>query len=226
MAKVEISDMLKEKKQTLKTHPEYKKINDILDNCLDAIDKENDYAQERVRNLALNDLAKIKNRSIYTSSIPIAAIISGAILAVFNLPVGLIVLGITVITGILSQAIYWSSCHKEYAQLHTKIKQDVLTSDYVYASGEAIPLYKLPSAPVCALKSNNDLGKEDARPFLFGKEVDPIVDELVEAVPELLIRAATAAYAGLFKLCSNISQAEAESPGTSIQAPKRHLHTL
>lgn len=222
-----IFNMLTKEHQKLQTDPEDKEIKDILKQCLIEIEKENGYAQTRARNLAENNLAKIKNRSIYTSSLSIAAIISGAILAVFNLPVGLIVLGITVITGILSQAIYWSSCHKKYAQLHTQIKQDVLTSDnYLYASGTAIPSEMLHLELDCALKNNNDLGEEDAKPFLFGEKADKIVDELVEAVPELLSDAVKAASAGFFKLCSNINQAVARTPATSIESLNLHLYKL
>lgn len=217
-----MSEILKDMSQAPITHPEYEKIKSILNKCLEAIDLENGFAQARARNLARNNLAQIKNRSIYTGSLPIAAIVSGAILAVFNLPVGLIVLGIAVIAGILSQAIYWLSCQKEYAQLYTNIKQNVLASDYVYASGKAIPSEKLPLAPDHVLRNNNDLEQEDARPVLFGEKADKMVDELVESVPELVSDVAAVVYGGfssLYLLVAGASSAE-------IQATNRHLHSL
>ena len=220
-----MGDLLKNASQTLQTHPEYAQIKVILDKCLMAIDQENTYAQTRVRTLAKNDIQKIKNRSIYTASPATAAIIGGAVLAVFNLPMGLILLGITIIAGMLTQAAFWLSCRNDYAQLHTKIEQGVLESDYVYASGEACPLEDLPTDPDQVL-NNDSPAPEEPEPFLFGEKADKILDEIVELVPELMGDAATAARNGFFALCSSINQVVSGPSTTDAQAVKRKLHSL
>lgn len=219
-----LHNTLEKKLTTLQTHPKHAEIEAIVNECMLAISRENHFAQDRMRNLTKNNIAKIKNHAIYAASIPSIAVVGSIILAMLH-PIGWIALGVAVVATALSQAIFWAHYHNKYTQLHAKLENNDLETDY--ATGNAVQFDVLPQDPARALIAKNVDPEQDTRkPVLISETADQIMDELAELVPDLMSDATAAVCNHAMGFWSSFSNAVVGTSAITAPVARQHLHVL
>ncbi len=219
-----LHNTLEKKLATLQAHPKYADIKEIVDEGMLAINRESNFAQDRMRNLTKNNIAKIKNHAIYAASLPSMAVVGSIILAMLH-PVGWIALGVAAMATALSQTIFWAHYHNKYTQFHAKLENNDLEADY--ATGNAVQFDALPQDPARALIVKNVDPEQDTRkPVLISETADQIMDELAELVPDLMSDATAAVCNHAMGFWSSFSNAVVGTSAIAAPVTKPHLHVL
>lgn len=176
-----LQKLIQERLRCLETHPKYEDIKSVLTAALLDIAIETKYAQERDLYITKNEIAKIKNNAVYTATLPSIAAIGGAIVSLLN-PIGFIILGVSGVALIISQAIFWMNHRNAYTQLQNKITKANLAIDL--AAGTALPDTDIPE--VLQPKSENSssptsqIDTEEEKLYLFSVDIDQQLDQGVQ----------------------------------------------